>query len=55
MLGDWILFPYPEIGSSSTDRGQMSKFLPEDGDRIQSLKRFVLNIKRMMDNVQKTQ
>jgi hypothetical protein len=31
------------IGTSSIDWAQLSRLLPEDGNRIQSLKRFVFN------------
>jgi hypothetical protein len=41
---------YPEIGSSSIDCTQLSRLLPEEGERVQSPKRLK---KRMMDNVQK--
>jgi hypothetical protein len=43
-----------EIGIRSISWAQLCRFLPEDGDRIQSPKRYVLiNKKRMMTNVQK--
>jgi hypothetical protein len=35
-----------EIGTSSIDWAQLSRLLPEDGDRIQSPKRLVLNKKQ---------
>jgi hypothetical protein len=34
--------PYLQIGASSADWTQQSRFLPEDGDRVQSSKRCVL-------------
>jgi hypothetical protein len=38
----WFIYPVlcwcPEIGTSSIDRAQLSRLLPEDGDRIQSPK-----------------
>jgi hypothetical protein len=37
---------HPEIGTSSIDWAQLSRFLPEDGDRIQSPKRLVLKNKQ---------
>jgi hypothetical protein len=44
------------MGTSFIDSAPLSKLLPEDGDRIQSPKRRVLNKKnRTMDNVQKAQ
>jgi hypothetical protein len=43
----------PEIKTSSIDWAELSRLLPEDGDRIQSLKLFVLNKNRTKDNVQK--
>jgi hypothetical protein len=36
-FGDWT----PEIGASSVDWTQQSRFLPEDGDRVQPPKRCV--------------
>jgi hypothetical protein len=36
----------PGTGTSSIDWVQLSRFLPEDGDRIQSPKRYVLNKKQ---------
>jgi hypothetical protein len=42
-----------KIDISSIDWAQLSRVLPEDGDRIQSPKRFVLNKNRNTDNVQK--
>jgi hypothetical protein len=50
-----------EIGTGPIDWAQMSRFLPEDGDRIQSPISCVLKCKQdgvldkngMMDNVQK--
>jgi hypothetical protein len=51
----------PKIGISSIDWAQLSRFLPEDGDRIQSPKHCILKYKqdgvtdknRKMYNVQK--
>jgi hypothetical protein len=43
----------PETGTNSIDWAQLSRFLPEGGDRIQSPKRCVLNKNRTMNNVQK--
>jgi hypothetical protein len=40
------LFGGPEIGTRSIDSAQLSRFLPEDGDRIQSAKRFGLHKKQ---------
>jgi hypothetical protein len=37
------LMVYVVFGTSSTDWAQLSRLLPEDGDRIQSPKRCVLN------------
>jgi hypothetical protein len=45
--------PFPEIETSSLCSAQLSRLLPEDGDRIQSPKRCVLNKNGKMDNVQK--
>jgi hypothetical protein len=58
---DPVLFIFQEIGTSSIDWTQLSRFLPEDGDTIQFPKRCVLKCKqedilnkdKMMDNVQK--
>jgi hypothetical protein len=36
----------PEIGTSSIDWAQLSRLLPEDGDKTQSPKRFVFNKKQ---------
>jgi hypothetical protein len=47
----WFIYPVlcwcPEIGTSSIDWAQLSRLLPEDGDRIQSLIRRVLRKKRI--------
>jgi hypothetical protein len=42
-----------EIGTSFIDWAQLSRCLPQDGDRIQSPKHCDLNKNRMMDNLQK--
>jgi hypothetical protein len=42
-----------EIETSAINWAQLSRLLPEDGDRIHSPKRHVLNNNRKMDNVQK--
>jgi hypothetical protein len=39
-------FGGPEVGTSSLDLPQLSSVLPEDQDRIRSLKHFVLNKKQ---------
>jgi hypothetical protein len=44
----------PEIETSSLDWAQLSRLLPEDGDRIQSPKRCFQNKDWTMDNIQKT-
>jgi hypothetical protein len=43
-FGDWILSP--SSTTDSIDWAQLSRFLPEEGDRIQSTKRCVLNKKQ---------
>jgi hypothetical protein len=35
--------PFPDIGTSSSNWAQLNRFLPEERDRIQSLKCYVLN------------
>jgi hypothetical protein len=40
------ILPPPEIGTSSVNWVQLSRILPENGDRIQSPKCCVLNINR---------
>jgi hypothetical protein len=44
----------PETGTRSINWAQLSRFLPEDRDRDQSLKRCFYITNRMMDNAQKT-
>jgi hypothetical protein len=44
----WIGSKGPEIKSGSVDGAQLSRLLPEDRDRIQSLKRCFL-IKKLDD------
>jgi hypothetical protein len=45
--------PGTEIGTSSIDWAQLSKLLPEDGDRVQSSKGCFKIKNRAIDNVQK--
>jgi hypothetical protein len=55
----WFIYPilfwhwFLDIRTSSTDWAQLSRFPREDRDRIQSLKLWVLNKNRTLDNVQK--
>jgi hypothetical protein len=43
----------PEIGNSSIYGAQLSRLLPEDGNRVQSPKHCLQIKSRTMDNVQK--
>jgi hypothetical protein len=43
----------PDVGTSSIDWAQLSRFFPEDGDRNQLPIHCVLNKNRTLDNVQK--
>jgi hypothetical protein len=45
-FGDCILSLSAEIGTSSIDWAQLSRFLSEDGDRTQSQKRCVMIYKQ---------
>jgi hypothetical protein len=55
----WFIYPilcwykWSEIGTSSIDWVQLSRFLPEEGDRIQCPKRCVLNKNRTMNYIKK--
>jgi hypothetical protein len=54
---DGILIPllvFWTLSIVQVDWAQLSRLLPEDGDRIQSPKRCFLNKNWTMDNVQKT-
>jgi hypothetical protein len=44
-VGMWTRISGAEISTSSIDWAELNRLLPEDGDRIQSPKRCILNKK----------
>jgi hypothetical protein len=52
-ISSLIWFWAPEIGTRSIDCAQLSRLLPENGDRVQHPKRRFVNKNKTMDNVQK--